>query len=258
MPDISTTAPGFSFKIILFPSHVKHHPRPIKLWDSPSRQDISVHGSSAAQSPLSPSIWDTTIVQKPGADSTQKELNHLPWPCCPSGLTEQRAGTQWLSVAQSSIWQQVHQGSEHAEQNCRPTTVLLQPDLCFMAFSFIFVICLFKGSLMAQAVREDRRKQLEEIRMCEKTIRSSQGKGSEGRRDMEKTRTVVGGRLKLMQRMHQWESCCTDHKTQAGNTKLVFELDFKMKQKARSLVLTAVPLRLSLKVLYLNSVTGIT
>lgn len=42
--------------------------------------------------------WDTTmlfvktVVQKAGADSTQKELNHFPWPCCPSGPTEQRAG----------------------------------------------------------------------------------------------------------------------------------------------------------------------
>lgn len=144
-----------------------------KLWDSLSKQDISVHGSSAAQPPLSPSIWDTTVVQKPGANNTQKELNHLPRPCWPPGLTEQRAGTRWLSVAWSSIWQQVHQGSDRAEQNCKPAAVLLQPDLCFMAFFFIFVICLFKGSLRLLAVRGDRRKQLEGIRMCEKTIRRS-------------------------------------------------------------------------------------
>lgn len=74
-----------SFKMMLFPSLVNHHPWLIKPWDSPSKQDISVHGSSAAQ----PSSWDTAAVQ---ADSTQEELNHLPWPCCRSGPTEQRAG----------------------------------------------------------------------------------------------------------------------------------------------------------------------
>lgn len=104
-----------SFQIIWFSSPVNHHAWLIKPWTVlASRTSVCM----ALQLPtLSPSIWDTTTAQKLGADRTQKGLNHLPWPCCPSGLAEQRAETWRLSVAHSSIWR-VDQGRDCDEQNC--------------------------------------------------------------------------------------------------------------------------------------------
>lgn len=85
-----------SFQMIQFSSPVNHHPWLIKPCDSPSKQDISMHGSAAAHTQSQHLGHNHST--KTGCWQNTEGLNHLPWPCCTSGLAE----TWWLSVAHSS------------------------------------------------------------------------------------------------------------------------------------------------------------